>query len=427
MSARNRSESRFFSAPSPELAAMSLRILHVLDHSLPLHSGYTFRTAAILAEQRALGWTTLHLTGPKQGAVPATVEQASGWEFHRTPARDGALASWPVLGELFLMRDLRARLDELVRTLRPDILHAHSPVLNALPALAVGRRRGIPVVYEVRAFWEDAAVSHGSARARGLRYRASRALETFALNGVDAITTICEGLRNDIVSRGIPAARVTVIPNAVNVQEFARAQPPDPALIAGHGLAGKMLVGFFGSFYRYEGLHLLLDAVPALAAAVPNVCILLAGGGPEDANLRAQAERLGLGGRVQFLGRVPHAEIKKYYDLVEVMIYPRVSIPLTELVTPLKPLEAMASDKIVVASDVGGHRELIRDRDTGYLFAPDDPARLAAGLAAALAQRGEWPAMRERARRFVETERTWPLSVARYKNVYGALVRADRT
>jgi PEP-CTERM/exosortase A-associated glycosyltransferase len=401
---------------------MAHRILHVLDHSLPLHSGYTFRTLAILTEQRARGWETHHITSSKQGKVAGAKEQVEGWVFHRTPFRETA-SGMPIVSELVLLRDLHARLYEVVHALRPDIIHAHSPVLNALPALLVGRRHRIPVVYEVRAFWEDAAVSLGQSTPGGLRYRATRALETFALRRADAVTTICEGLRGDIVARGIASDKVTVIPNAVDLKEFSAPKPPDPALVARHGLGGKAVIGFFGSFYHYEGLHLLLEAMPELAAAAPDLRVLLAGGGPQDEGLRRRAAELKLEGKVIFAGRVPHAEITRYYDLVDVMIYPRISIPLTELVTPLKPLEAMAMEKIVVASNVGGHRELIRDGDTGYLFAPDAPGKLAERLLDALRRRADWPAMRARGRRFVETERNWPNSVQRYESVYGRLVR----
>ncbi len=402
---------------------MALRILHVLDHSLPLHSGYTFRTAAILTQQRARGWETHHVTSAKQGPTAGRAERADGWTFHRTRFRPWASGK-PAINELTLMYDLHARIDELAAELRPDIIHAHSPVLNALPALLVGRRHRIPVVYEVRAFWEDAAVSHGSSQSGGMRYRATRALETFALGRADAVTTICEGLRNDIVRRGIAADNVTVIPNAVDLGEFAAPKPADPALVERLGLGGKVVVGFFGSFYRYEGLHLLLEAMPSLAAAAPELRVLLAGGGPDDKLLRRRAEELNLGDRVIFVGRVPHGDITKYYDLADAMVYPRVSIPLTELVTPLKPLEAMAMEKIVVASDVGGHRELIRDGDTGYLFEPDDPGALAARLLDVLRRRDDWPGMRARGRRFVETERNWPKSVAKYERVYGRIARA---
>ena len=124
---------------------MSLRILHVLDHSIPLHSGYTFRTRAILREQRRRGWETFHLTSPKHSAPSAPEEDVDGLHFYRTLSQPGPLIRAPGLRELALMRATERRLDEIAREIRPDILHAHSPVLNALPALRVGRRLRIPV------------------------------------------------------------------------------------------------------------------------------------------------------------------------------------------------------------------------------------------------------------------------------------------
>lgn len=191
-----------------------MRILHVLDHSIPLHSGYTFRTAAILREQRALGWETFHLTSPKQGKTGAPVEDVDGLRFHRSEVPPPGPAG---LNEWRLIRATEARLLQLARELRPDVIHAHSPVLNAIPAIRVGRKLGIPVVYEIRAFWEDAAVDHGTTSEGSLRYRATRALETWAIKRVDHVFTICEGLRRDILARGIAESKVTVIPNAVDV------------------------------------------------------------------------------------------------------------------------------------------------------------------------------------------------------------------
>ncbi|MFN3983873.1 MAG: glycosyltransferase, partial [Rhodocyclaceae bacterium] len=176
-----------------------MRILHILDHSIPLHSGYTFRTAAILREQHARGWETHHLTSPKQGPTDAPLETVDGLSFHRTQVPAAAPAG---LREWRLMRATEQRLTELVERLAPDILHAHSPVLNAIPAIRVGRRMGVPVVYEVRAFWEDAAVDHGTTAEGSLRYRATRMLETWALKRAAHVFTICEGLRQDIVAGG---------------------------------------------------------------------------------------------------------------------------------------------------------------------------------------------------------------------------------
>ena len=395
-----------------------MRILHVLDHSIPLHSGYTFRTAAILREQRALGWETFHLTSPKQGKTGAPVEDVDGLRFHRSEVPPPGPAG---LNEWRLIRATEARLVQLARELRPDVIHAHSPVLNAIPAIRVGRKLGIPVVYEIRAFWEDAAVDHGTTSEGSLRYRATRALETWAIKRVDHVFTICEGLRRDILARGIAESKVTVIPNAVDVEGFQLSGTPDDALKARLGLAGRTVLGFVGSFYAYEGLDLLLDAFAAMHASQPDLRVLLVGGGPQDANLKTQAERLGIAGKVVFTGRVPHAEVSRYYDLIDLLAYPRHSMRLTELVTPLKPLEAMAQGRIFVASDVGGHRELIRDGETGRLFAAGQVPALVATLQDMLAHRDRWPAMRTAGRHFVEDVRNWKNSVANYKAVYARL------
>ena len=397
-----------------------MKILHILDHSIPLHSGYTFRTVSILKAQRALGWETFHLTSPKHVNCTVDEEDVDGWHFYRTQEKVEP-SRIPGVGEMRLMNATTRRLHALAERLRPDILHAHSPVLNAIPALRVGKRLGIPVVYEVRAFWEDAAVDHGTHAEWGLRYRMTRALETWALKRADHVTTICEGLRQDIVARGIPEDRVTVIPNAVDIEKFPIGGAADESLQTQLGLAGATVIGFIGSFYAYEGLDLLLDAFPRVLEAMPTARVLLVGGGPQDAALKAQAQRLGIADKVVFTGRVPHADVNRYYDLVDILAYPRHSMRLTELVTPLKPLEAMAQARLLVASDVGGHRELIEHGVNGILFKAGSAAHLADAVIDLARARDLWPQLKLAGRTFVEQQRNWPVSVARYRPVYERL------
>lgn len=400
-----------------------LKVLHVLDHSIPLHSGYTFRTLSLLREQRKRGWQTFHVTSPKQINCTVDEEDVDGWHFYRTK---GAAASLPLpgFGEMALMKQLERRLEEVALKVKPLLLHAHSPVLNALPALKVGARLGIPVVYEVRAFWEDAAVDHGTTNEGSLRYRATRWMETRALRRAGHVFTICEGLRSDIVARGIPASKVTVIPNAVDIEAFDPGGQPDLALKHQLGLEGAQVIGFIGSFYAYEGLDLLLAAMPSVLKRQPQARVLLVGGGPQDAALKAQAQALGLADKVVFTGRVPHSEVQRYYDLVDVLAYPRHSMRLTELVTPLKPLEAMAQGRVLVASDVGGHKELIRHGETGQLFQAGSADSLADALVDLLGASARWPSFRAAGRRFVETERNWANSVANYVAPYQRLAGA---
>lgn len=394
-----------------------MRILHVLDHSLPVSDGYSFRSHAILREQRRLGWHTVQVTGPKHGGADALAEDVAGLQYVRTPA--GATPPRnAVLEQLAVVRDLRRRLRELIRTERPDIVHAHSPCLNALAAQGLG----VPLLYELRSSWEDAAVSNGTTTEGSLRYRASRELESYVLRRADAIVTICEGLRDDVLRRGIAAERVTVVPNAVDPAELDGSTAEQrSAMRARYGLDGMSVLGFVGSYFAWEGLSLLLDALPAILAQRPDVRVLLVGGGNEEDALRRQVGRLGLESSVTFAGRVPHAEVTAMYAAIDVLVYPRQHLRLTDMVTPLKPLEAMALGKLLVASDVGGHRELVRHGETGLLFEADRPDALAGAVLRLLADETLQERCRASGPAYVQAERTWARVVAGYGPVYARL------
>lgn len=398
-----------------------MRILHVLDHGLPLQSGYTFRTRAILKAQEQRGWQVAAVTGPRQGPATDAVESLDGLTFHRTATG----VSGSVLGEVAGLAAFAKRIDAAVDAFRPDLIHAHSPVLDALAAWRVAKARGLPLVYEIRAFWEDAAVGNGTGREGSAKYRATRALENWAVARADAVAVICEGLRGDLIARGVAADKIVVAPNGVDLTLFGAPVPRDPALARVLGLdEDAETIGFIGSFYDYEGLDDLIAAMPALVAARPKARLLLVGGGPMEAALRAQAAASPAAAAIRFVGRVPHDAVERYYALVDVLAYPRKHMRLTDLVTPLKPLEAMAQGRLVAASDVGGHRELIRDGETGTLFRPDDPAAIATALAGLLADRSGWDARRARARAFVETERNWSSNICRYEPIYQRLTTA---
>jgi glycogen(starch) synthase len=395
-----------------------VRILHVLDHSAPLASGYAYRTLAILAEQRRRGWSTCQLTSARQGPTSEAIEQAAGFEFHRTQSDGPWHERLPLVREWSLGRRLETRLSALARAFRPDVIHAHSPVLTLLPALRVGRAARIPVVYEVRSLWEESAIEKGKVREGSARHRASRALETWALRRSDHVIVICEGLQRELVGRGLPADRITVVGNGVDIERYPMGASRDPGLERELGLEGCRVVGFAGSFHLYEGLDLLVEAFAQESARRPDLRLLLIGSGAEDARLRRLASRPELAGRIVFAGLVPNERMRAYYSLIDLAVYPRRASRLTHTVTPLKPLEAMAQGIAVVASDIGGHRELVVDGATGYLAPPDDATALAAAMARALDDDAERHVIVANARRFVETRRTWRATVARTAIAY---------
>jgi PEP-CTERM/exosortase A-associated glycosyltransferase len=396
------------------------RILHVLDHSLPLHSGYTFRTRAIMKAQAAAGWEVAGLTGVRHyqhGILPdAAEEMAEGLRFFRTQSLPSGP---PLLREWGEVRALSERIVALHKEWPFDLIHAHSPALNGLAGARAAKRLGLPFVYEIRAFWEDAAVGNGTGREGSARYRLTRALENHVVKQADRVAVICEGLRSDLVARGFAAEKIFVSPNGVDMELFGNPPLPDETLAAELGLTGKSVIGYIGSFYDYEGID---DLIAAMSLMASEAHLLLVGGGPMEKALKSQMESSPARDRIHFVGRVPHEEVERYYSLVGVLAYPRKAMRLTELVTPLKPLEAMAQGRLVAASSVGGHRELIEDGVTGTLFAPDDPAAIAKALDRLLADRAHWPERRATARAFVAEERNWQKNIVRYDPVYHYLL-----
>ncbi|WP_095012301.1 TIGR04063 family PEP-CTERM/XrtA system glycosyltransferase [Tsuneonella mangrovi] len=396
------------------------RVLHVLDHSLPLHSGYTFRTRAIMTAQAASGLDVRGITGLRHLADGPAAEVADGLLFHRTAGTASGPAGVREWREVARLSDA---IMEVGRDWRPDVLHAHSPALCGLAAVRAGRALGIPVVYEIRAFWEDAAVGNGTGRAGSVKYRLTRALENRVVGEADSVFTICNGLRDDLVARGFDGGRIGISPNGVDMGLFGDPPPRDDGLGAELGIpADAPVIGFIGSFYDYEGLDDLISAMPRLIDRHPGARLLLVGGGPMGDALRAQAASSPASDTIVFTGRVPHAEVERYYSLIDVLAYPRKASRLTELVTPLKPLEAMAQGRIVAASDVGGHRELIANGLTGSLFTPDDPAACADALADLIDSQSGWPCQRARARAEVAANHDWALNVHRYQVVYHHLI-----
>lgn len=397
------------------------RVLHVLDHSLPLQSGYTFRTRAILKAQEAMGIEVRGVTGqrhaaPHSGSDP---EWHDGLAFHRTP---GTAQGLPLVREWAEVTALAERIVEIAGQWRPDVIHAHSPALCGLAAVKAGKRLGIPVVYEIRAFWEDAAVGNGTGREGSAKYWLTRVLENEVVSSAERIVTICNGLRSDLVARGYAPEKISIMPNGVDLELFGDPLPRDAKLAAELGLGNGPVIGFLGSFYPYEGLDDLIAAMPAIVDRIPEARLLLVGGGPAEGELRAQAAASSACDAIRFVGRVPHTEVDRYYSLVDVVCYPRKAMRLTDLVTPLKPLEAMAQGKLVAASDVGGHRELVHDGVNGTLFPADDPVGLADAMVQMIDSQSEWPERREQARVWVREHHDWARNARRYELVYQALL-----
>lgn len=397
-----------------------MKILHVLDHSLPYFSGYSFRSQYILRSQQQSGIEVFAVTSPKHENFSGEIETIDGIEYHRTRwPMDSRLQALPMARQIATAAALAKEVKRLAAELNVDVIHAHSPSVCGLAAAKAAKALKLPMVYELRYYEEDAAVDRGKTRYNSLRYRLGQRAELEALHQADAVTTISQALREDLISRGVFPEKIFVVPNGVDTEVFHPIEPDDKLLIE-YGLQNNLVIGFIGSFYFYEGLEILIDAVVSLLAHRKDLKLLLVGEGEADTTLRQRIPEA-LRQHFIFTGNIPHHEIPRYYSVMDILVYPRKRSRLTELTTPLKPLEAMAMEKVVIASDVGGLRELLDDGNAGYLVEADNVEALAERLLELAENESERLTMAKRAKEFVVGRRNWSSIAVLYQSIYGQL------
>ncbi len=402
-------------------------VLHLVTNALPhTNAGYTQRTHRIAVAQREAGLDAQVATRagyPLSAGVPDPRPRVvlDGVPYHRimpwaAPADDGA--------------ELRAGLrwaGRLADRLGPDVLHAASNHRNGRLALELGRARGLPVVYEVRGFLEESWLSRDPSRSVGdAFYQAERAQETACMLGADLVVTLGEAMRADIAARGVPAERILVVPNAV-AAPFLEPLPDGAPVREALGIGPEAFVaGTTTSCYGYEGLDALLDAVAVLRKRGTDAHALVVGDGPELPALRRRAAEAGLEGAAHFTGRLPAGRVRVHHAALDVFAVPRRDERVCRLVTPLKPVEAMAGGLPVVASDLPALRELVEPGGTGALVPPGDPGALADALGALAADPAERRRLGARARAAVGRDRTWAAAAERYSDAYGLFTGPSR-
>ena len=365
-----------------------MRILHVLDHSIPVHTAYSHRTLSLLRHQRALGWHTIQLTGPAQGKVETEDRNRDGWHFIRTrPGPEWMPAS-------LLARRMAHRLRHAIRLSRPDILHAHPPALNGIAALWAGWRSDVPVLVEI----------HGATRG---------GVDNYIARAAAAVVADSFALRTELLARGVAEGRVSVIQPAID-----GARPPAgpwPAYLPGHG---GPLLACVGPLEERDGVDLLVAAMAPLLRVHPALRLVLAGTGPAQAQLMEIAAVHGAA--VVFPGRPDRESRAAIYAAADIVLF--AGFPTRSLIVARKPLEAMAHGALVLASDIGPHRELIDHGRNGILFEAGSVDSLVESVLALLAEPACMQPLRERARTFAEVERSWEAAARGYGPVYKRLL-----
>ncbi len=417
----------------------SRRTLYLTFGSLPHHTnGNTSRTHGLLTAMTAEGWEVRGVTRPgfpkelkpELHAATAPISSDEPWEnsyrhqnvlYTNLRPDDARHHHYDALWKFDTLVDAALT---LARRDRPALIHGASNHLLGAAAVYAAGRLGLPGIYELRGMWSLDFAALNPDFAGTWEHQRMEALEVEVARRASHVFSISRGLRDFLIARGIAAEKITLLPNGVNPERFTPG-PPSSELQQRLGLTGRTVIGFVGTLSHYEGISTLIDALHLLRqrhAGLP-FALLLIGNGPARPAVLRQIEALGLSDLVVALPTVPFHEVQEYLRLVDIIAIPRPAHAICELVTPIKPFEAMVLGKTVVASSVGGLTEIITDGETGLIHEKESAESLADTLSRALAD----SALRERlgaaAREFVLAHHDWRAIVRqRITPVYEKLI-----
>jgi glycosyltransferase involved in cell wall biosynthesis len=228
-----------------------------------------------------------------------------------------------------------------------------------------------------------------------------------------------------MAGRGVPEDRMIVLPNGVDAARFAPRQR-DSELERELGVAGKTIIGYAGGLVDYEGVDLLLEAIAALSQQRDDFHLIVVGDGHYQVRLEELADRHRVGDVVTFTGRVPHSEVDRYLSLFDIAPFPRLPLPVCEMISPIKPFESMAMGKAVIVSSVAALTEIVSDGRTGLVFAKGEVI----GLTRTIERLLESPELRislgTAAREWVRTERAWSSVVEVVETTYCDILDVSR-
>jgi len=414
------------------LPAVERRVVNLLAYSLPYSSvGYATRSHGLAQAVQQAGWEILPHTRP--GFPFDQVPQLQGRTLPTEDVIDGVRygrlfdCSRRQSTEMGYLNSAIASYARLFDALSPAVVHAASNHTTGLPALIAARRRGIPFVYEMRGFWEVTRSSSDPEFSRTRTYRHIRLFETAVARSADHVITLTEGMRGNLIDRGVPADRISVVPNGVDAEKFVPRERDRELGLRLDLATDEPVIGYIGSFVEYEGLDDLIEAAAVLAARGSRFRLLLVGDGLSAPDLRGRIDAAGLSHRTVLTGRVPHEDIARYYSLVDVCAFPRKPWEVCELVSPLKPFEAMAQEKAVVVSGTAALREMVSDGETGLVFDAGSVPALADALERLLADRGLRQRLGGAARQWILANRTWRTAGEACVTVYSRVMLANDT
>jgi glycogen synthase len=400
-----------------------MKVLHILYQSHPNISGSSTRTRDILNCQKHIGIKPIVITSPFQKGLNKNygVENIYGVPHFRTysgklneQVKEDTKNIFINIKKFFRIISFKRKILKLVLKEKPDILNAHAMFFCAYPTILIGKKMQLPVFYEVRSLWEERRKDFGSFNIlRKIEFMVLRKIETYCINNANHIVVINENLKQDIIKRGILEDKITVIGNAVDIDFLERQRTR-----MSKEKRDSITFGYVGSISPIEGLDSLIEL---FKTNFEKNRLLIYGRGKESYinNLKIQISDYD---NIEYRGEIDRNEIFRAYENIDIIVNPRVKLKITDTVTPLKPLEAMAIGKIVIASNVGGMKELIDNDINGFLFEADSINELERCIKKILnLSLSEKQTIISNAISFIKSERLWSINAFKYKEIYEKL------
>jgi glycosyltransferase involved in cell wall biosynthesis len=261
---------------------------------------------------------------------------------------------------------------EAVRGPRPDVVYATSPPLTiALPALLAAARHRAPLVFEVRDLWPEAPIQMGALR-NPLARRLARALERFVYRRSARVIALSPGIRDGVIAAGVSPDRVSLVPNASDLELFSPTLDRD-AERRRLGLGAGFVCSYFGTMGEANDLSQVVRAAPM----AEDVTFVLLGDGKHREGLRREAERLGAA-NVVFLDPAPDkASVARLAAASDACLTIFKDVPVLATNSPNKLFDTFAAGRAAIVNQPGWMQRLVEDNDAGVFVRPGDPADLA--------------------------------------------------
>jgi glycosyltransferase involved in cell wall biosynthesis len=410
------------------------RIMYNASQCLPhTSSGYAIRTHGLVKAIRKLGYDAIvHARhgypldrGDFKGVFGDEEETVDSIQYVFNVSNRGNRIPEINYSEVFSFSAFSKYQENYMKTLisqaekmKPEIMHAASNFVVGMATINAAEALGIPSIYEIRGFWHITQASKRKGYEDSDHYRLSESMEIEVAKRADHVFAITSAIADILVENGVKEDKISILPNAVDIDKFT-IQKRDSDIEDEFNLNGKVVLGYVGSFVEYEGLDLLLQAVALIREDMNDeLRVILVGDGPIFDDLREMSRFLGINDIVTFTGRVEHGDVQRYYSVIDITAFPRKGARICELVSPLKPFEAMAMGKAVIASDVLALSEIVTDGETGLLHRKDDVNSLADCLEKLISDTGLRERLAANGREWVKENRTWEVVAERVISTY---------